>query len=188
MRRAAAFLDRDGTLNREVEYLHRIDDLVWIPGAFEAVRQLNAAGLAVIVVTNQAGVARGYYEERDVERLHRHMRDELARHGAHIDAFYYSPYHPEGTVAAYRRASRCRKPQPGMLEAAIAAWDLDPARSYMVGDKNSDVDVGRALGLTTILVETGYGKEARATTHADYIEKDLSAAAVRILTLCNTTR
>src|SRR5690606_15961274 len=140
--RRAVFLDRDGVLNVEVNYLYRVEDFAWIPGAPEAVRRLNEAGFVTLVVTNQAGVARGYFTEADVECLHRHMQAELARAGAHIDAFYYSPYHPEGTVEAYRRASDCRKPGTALFERALREWRVDPARSFVVGDKNSDVEPG----------------------------------------------
>lgn len=185
--RGAVFLDRDGTLNREVAYLHRTEDLVWIPGAVEAVRRLNRAGLLVFVVTNQSGVARGYFGEKEVRHLHRHMQAELEASGARVDGFYFSPYHPEGSVPAYRRASACRKPGTGMLERAVREWSLDPDRCFMVGDKNSDVEAGRALGMTTLLVETGYGAREKRATRADYVEKDISAAVERLLTLCDTT-
>jgi D-glycero-D-manno-heptose 1,7-bisphosphate phosphatase len=186
--RPAVFLDRDGTLNVEVNYLHREEDFVWIPGAPEAVRRLNAAGLLVFVVTNQAGVAHGYYDEGAVERLHRFMQASLAASGARVDAFYYSPYHPQGRGdAVYRRDSPCRKPATGMFEEALQAWPVDPARSFVVGDRNTDIEAGRTLGLTTLLVETGYGAAEKATTQADYIEADLPAAVERILGLMETT-
>lgn len=183
--RQAVFLDRDGTLNREVNYLHRPENFEWVPGAPEAVRRLNDAGLLTVVVTNQSGVARGYYEEEAVHRLHRHMQDELERYGASLDAFYYSPYHPEGEVAPYDRMSACRKPNPGMFEQALNEWKIDPQHSFVVGDKNTDLAPGHQLGMTTILVRTGYGREECAETNADYIEDDLAAAARRIEQLCS---
>ncbi len=186
--RRAVILDRDGTLNEEVGYLHRIEDVVWVPGAIEAVRRLNEAGLLVIVATNQAGVARGYYPEEDVGTVHQYMQLELLTAGARIDAFYYSPYHPFGSVEKYRADSSCRKPGTGMLERAMQEWEFDPALSFMVGDKNSDIEAGRAMGMTTVLVRTGYGREAEPDTEADYVEDDLSAAVDRILSLCSTTR
>ncbi len=183
----AVFLDRDGTLNVDRGYLYRVEDFVWIEGAPEAVRRLNAAGLPVIVVTNQAGVARGYYGEADVRRLHRHMQATLRAFGAWIDAFYYSPFHPEGTVPAYRRASPCRKPGTGLFVHALRSHVLDPARSFMVGDHVTDIVPGRVLGMTTLLVETGHGAEHKPDTRADYIVKDVGAAVDRILSLCSTT-
>ncbi len=179
--RAAVFLDRDGTLNEEVGYLHRPADFRWIAGAPEAVRRLNDAGLLVLVVTNQAGVARGLYTEADVDRLHAHAQAELARSGAHVDAFYYSPFHPEGTVPAYRRASPCRKPGTALFERAIAEWRVDAKRSFVVGDKASDLAPGRALGMQTILVETGYGRAERPHADADAVAADVGQAADLIL-------
>ena len=179
----AVFLDRDGVLNVEVDYLYRREDFVWIPGAPEAIRRLNDAGLLTLVVTNQAGVARGFYTEADVHRLHAFMQAELAAYGAHIDAFYYSPFHPEGTVEAYRRVTDCRKPGTLLFEQAIAEWQVDPARSFLVGDKESDIEPGRRLGLTTFLVETGYGRSERTITDADYIVSDVAAAVDHLLHL-----
>ena len=179
----AVFLDRDGVLNVEVDYLYRVEDFAWIPGAPEAVRRLNEAGFVTLVVTNQAGVARGYYGEEDVARLHAFMQEALAGAGARIDAFYYSPYHPEGTVERYRRVTDCRKPGCGLFERAIREWNVDPARSFVVGDKESDVEPGRALGMTTFLVETGHGRTYRATTDADYVVTDVGAAVDHLLAL-----
>lgn len=179
--RRAVFLDRDGTLNEEVGYLYRPADLVWTPGAVEAVRRLNDAGWLVIVVTNQAGVARGFYTEADVEALHAHMQAELARAGAHVDAFYYSPYHPEAAVERYRRASACRKPGPDLYTRAIAEWDVDAAASATVGDKATDLIPARALGMQTILVETGYGREQAGEAVADAVVPTLADAVERLL-------
>lgn len=179
--RPAVFLDRDGTLNEEVHYLHRIEDLVWLEGVEAAIRQLNEAGVWVLVVTNQAGIARGYFTEGDLHALHEHMQRHLRAHGAHIDAFYFSPYHPEGTIPRYRRVSPCRKPGTGLLEQACTDWPIDRTRSALIGDKNSDIDAGRAFGLTTYLVETGYGAEEKAATHAHHLAADLSAATAHFL-------
>jgi D-glycero-D-manno-heptose 1,7-bisphosphate phosphatase len=179
----AVILDRDGVLNVETGYLYRTEDLAWIPGAPEAVRALNEAGFVVVVVTNQAGVARGYYTEADVHRLHGFMQARLAEAGARIDAFYYSPYHPDAAVEAYRRESDCRKPATGLFARAVHDWHIDPARSFVVGDKNTDIEPGRALGMTTLLVETGYGRTEKETTRADHVVADLPAAVDRILHL-----
>ncbi|HMB93040.1 MAG TPA: HAD family hydrolase [Rhodothermales bacterium] len=181
--KAAVFLDRDGTLNVEVQYLHRVDDFVWIEGAQEAIRQLNEAGLLVIVVTNQAGVARGYYDEAAVHRLHVFMQETLQQAGAHIDAFYHAPYHPEGSIPRYRKVSPLRKPGTGMFEQAISEWGIAPARSFVVGDKESDLEPGRRLGMATLLVETGYGAEEKATAQPDYVVPDVTAAVEQILHL-----
>ncbi len=186
--RRAVFLDRDGTINEEVHYLHLPEDLRWIPGAPEAIARLNAAGLLVVVVTNQAGVARGMYGEEDVLHLHRHMQRELRTFGARIDAFYYSPYHPEGTVGRYRRHSDLRKPGAGMIRSALADLAIEAEASYLIGDRKSDIYAGRAAGLTTVLVRTGYGAAEEAGAGADFVENDLGAAADRVLALCSTIR
>ena len=143
--RPAAFLDRDGVLNVDSGYVFRPDQLEWIAGVPEAVRLLNEAGYAVIVITNQSGIARGFYDEAAVKRLHAHMRDELVREGAHIDAFYYCPHHPEGTVKPYAVRCRCRKPGTGMLEQAVREWTIDRARSFLIGDKDIDMQAAAAF-------------------------------------------
>lgn len=154
--RGAAFFDRDGVLNRDKGYVHRSEDVEWTPGAAEAIRLANQAGLAVVVVTNQSGVGRGYYGEADVAALHRWMSDELAREGAVVDRFYYCPFHAEAKVEAFRAADHPdRKPNPGMLLRAIAELSLDPARSFMIGDQLSDVIAGARAGVASYLFEGG---------------------------------
>jgi D-glycero-D-manno-heptose 1,7-bisphosphate phosphatase len=156
--RRAAFLDRDGTINVEKEYLYRIEDFEFIPGAVEAVRLLNEAGFLVVVVTNQSGVARGYYTEEDVENLHRYVASELEKSGARVDAWLYCPHHPNGR-GSYSLPCNCRKPLPGMLKEAARRYDIDLAASVMIGDKQADVSAGQAAGCRTILVRTGYGAD-----------------------------
>ncbi|MDD2900094.1 MAG: D-glycero-beta-D-manno-heptose 1,7-bisphosphate 7-phosphatase [Desulfuromonadaceae bacterium] len=154
--RRAVFLDRDGTINIEKEYLYKIADFEFIPGAQEAIRLLNRAGYFVVVVTNQSGVARGYYTEDDVLHLHRHIDRELEQYGAHVDAWLYCPHHPSGR-GSYALPCRCRKPLPGMLQEAAGRFDIDLDRSTMIGDKLADIEAGYAAGCRTILVLTGYG-------------------------------
>ena len=146
----AAFLDRDGVLNVDRGYAHLPQHIEWIPGAADAVRILNDAGRLVIVVTNQSGVARGLYDEQAVNTLHAHMRETLDRQGARIDAFYYCPHHPEGTVAAYAVACRCRKPGIGMLEQAARDFSIDKGRSFLVGDKDIDMEAARAFAIAGV--------------------------------------
>ena len=143
----AAFLDRDGVLNIDKEYVHRADQLEWIDGVPEAIRLLNDAGYLVIVVTNQSGVARGFYDEAAIGTLHAHMRDYLAARGARIDAFYYCPHHPDGKVAAYTMHCDCRKPGTGMFEQAARDWRIDRSKSFMIGDKDIDVEAATAFGI-----------------------------------------
>ena len=157
------FLDRDGTMNVEVNYLHRPEDLILIDGTAEAVRMLNEAGYRVIVVTNQAGVARGYYTEEDVMQLHAYMNELLGKEGAHVDAFYYCPHHPEHGIGKYKMACHCRKPETGMFEQAERdiPGGINKEHSYMIGDKLLDTKAGRNYGVTGILVGTGYGAKIR---------------------------
>jgi D-glycero-D-manno-heptose 1,7-bisphosphate phosphatase len=156
MSEPCAFFDRDGTLNLDAGYTHRPEDLAWTPQAREAVRALNDAGWRVVVCTNQSGVARGYFDEAAVEAFHAAMQASLAEVGARIDAFYSCPFHEDGTVERYRVADHPdRKPNPGMLRRAMADLDLDPARAFMVGDRDADLEAAAAAGLPGYLYEGG---------------------------------
>jgi D-glycero-D-manno-heptose 1,7-bisphosphate phosphatase len=156
-RRPAVFLDRDGTIIEEVYYLACPSQVRLLPGAAEAIRDLNHAGFMVIVVTNQAGVARGYFPESRVAEVHSYLAARLADAGAKVDAFYYCPHHERDGIGGYRIACDCRKPRPGMLLRAAREHQLDLAESWMIGDKPSDVSAGSAAGCRSILVRTGYG-------------------------------
>jgi len=145
--RPAAFLDRDGVINVDHGYTYKPEDLAFIEGAPNAIRRLNEAGYLVVVVTNQSGVARGYYGEVDVERFHAHMQAELAKSGAKIDAFYSCPYHPEGVVAAYRLDHPDRKPKPGMILRALRDLPIDAGRSFLIGDLPTDVQAATAANI-----------------------------------------
>jgi D,D-heptose 1,7-bisphosphate phosphatase len=147
VRRPAAFLDRDGVLNEDTGYIHRIDQVRWVDGAHETVRWLNDAGYFVFVVTNQAGIAHGYYSEDHVNDLHDWMNLELSRSGAHIDSVEFCPYHPEGTVERYRRVSDLRKPGPGMVKKLLSEWPVDASRSFLVGDRPTDLEAAAAAGI-----------------------------------------
>jgi D,D-heptose 1,7-bisphosphate phosphatase len=147
MRRPAAFLDRDGVLNHDIGYAHRPDQIVWVNGAIDAVRWLNDRGYYVFVVTNQAGIAHGYYTEEHVHELHAWMQQQLQPAGAHVDAFEHSPFHPDGTVERYRRESELRKPKAGMLLKLQREWDVDLPHSFMIGDRDSDMEAALAGGV-----------------------------------------
>ena len=135
------FLDRDGTLNTEVNYLYRPEDLELFPDVAKALARLKQHGFKLVVVTNQAGVARGYYGEEDVNRLHRYLNSLLAADGAEIDHFFYCPHHPEHGVGKYKTECHCRKPNPGMLKMAEQFYRIDKAHSYMIGDKLVDMEL-----------------------------------------------
>jgi D-glycero-D-manno-heptose 1,7-bisphosphate phosphatase len=172
--KAAVFLDRDGTLIEDVGYLDHSSRVVFYPWTIDAVRALNRAGLAVVVTTNQSGVARGYFSEAHIHEVHDHITDVLAAGGAHIDAYYYCPHHPEGTVGDYGRVCDCRKPGTGMVERAVRELGVDPRRSFAVGDRWLDVGMAKAAGSRGILVKTGVGA-AQAAAPPEGLEADLVA-------------
>ena len=145
--RPAVFLDRDGVLNHDDGYIGTIERFRWIDGARSAVRKLNDAGRLVFVVTNQAGVARGFYKEADVQRLHCYVQEQLRSKGAHIDDFRYCPHHPDSGIEQYRSACGWRKPGAGMLLDLMSEWPIDASRSCIIGDKESDMEAGRSAGI-----------------------------------------
>lgn len=153
--RPALFLDRDGVINADHGYVHQWSQFDWVAGATEVISTFNAAGYFVFVVTNQAGVAHGYYKEDAIHLLHEQVQDRLAEVGGHVDAFYYCPYHPEGTLAEYRRHHDDRKPGPGMLNRALADWPVELTQSFLVGDKDSDIAAAHSAGLVGLLFPGG---------------------------------
>jgi D-glycero-D-manno-heptose 1,7-bisphosphate phosphatase len=155
--RRAVFLDRDGTLIEEAGYLNHLDRLVFFPYTVDAVRLLNRGGFAVVLLTNQAGIARGIVPRAFVEHAHAHIAERLAAGGATMDGAYYCPHHPDGIVDTLKRRCACRKPQPGMLHQAAADMGLDLSRSFVVGDRWHDIEAGLAVGARGVLVRTGYG-------------------------------
>ncbi len=180
-------MDRDGTLCEEVGYVNHVDRVRIPRRSIEAVRLANEAGFQTVVVTNQAGVARGYFDESLIHDVHERVRDLLENGGARLDGIYYCPHHPEVGNGPYRRRCRCRKPGPGMLERARDEMGIDLEASYMVGDSIKDVEAGRAVGATTVLVLTGYGRgevEHRSehwTERPDHVAEDLLDAVRWIL-------
>lgn len=183
--RPAVFLDRDGTLNEDVGYVDRLDRLRLYPWSVEAVRLLRQAGYAAVVVTNQAGVARGMISEQVVVEVRDRLQQDLARAGARLDGHYHCPHLPDAPLAAYRRRCGCHKPEPGMIRQAAADLALDLDRSVVVGDRWTDVRLARAAGTAAILVRTGYGASQAAHPDpgatADAVASNLLEAAGWIL-------
>jgi D-glycero-D-manno-heptose 1,7-bisphosphate phosphatase len=158
-KKRAVFLDRDGTINEEVGYLSDPEGFVLIDGSAEAILRLNWAGLFVVVVSNQSGVARGYFTEDDVKRVNDKMIEELEKVGARLDRIYYCPHHPEIGDGEYRVKCRCRKPMPGMIEEAEKMLPIDVSRSFVVGDHTGDIELAHNVGASSIFVLTGHGGE-----------------------------
>lgn len=186
--RPVVFLDRDGTLNEEVGYIRDVSNLNLIEGAALAVRKLNEAGVAAVLTTNQSGVARGYYPEQHIHNLHERLVLLLGKGGARLDAVYYCPHLPEGSVAEFSFACPCRKPEPGMVTQALRehAQEYDAARMYVVGDKSTDVELAAKCGAKGVLVTTGFGQDVldgkyQWPVKPDYIAKDLTDAVDWIL-------
>ena len=150
--RPGVLLDRDGTIIVDYGYVGSVDRVELIDGAAEGIARLNHAGVPVAVVTNQSGVARGLFDICDVENVHRHIAGLLSEHGAHIDMFFYCPYHPEGTVSEFAQTSVDRKPMPGMARAAADALNLDLASSWVVGDRPEDIGLAKAVGASAVYV------------------------------------
>lgn len=182
----AIFIDRDGTINEDSGYVSSPDELVIYSYAAEAVRLINRSGLKAIVITNQSGIARGLYTEATLDTIHNRMIEALARDGAHIDGIYYCPHHPRIGEDRYRKMCDCRKPGTGMLVQAAREHDVDLARSYVIGDKASDINLAANAGARGVLVMTGYGRETLANQDRwpcapAIIADDLLDAVKRIL-------
>jgi D-glycero-D-manno-heptose 1,7-bisphosphate phosphatase len=174
-RRRFVLLDRDGTLIVEKHYLADPQGVELIEGAAAGLRRLRALGLGLAVVTNQSAIGRGYLDHEGLARIHRRLESELAREGVRLDGIFYCPHHPDEDCA-------CRKPRTGLVERAARLLDFDPREAFLVGDMPSDVELGRALGSTTLLVRTGHGArtEASGEAGADHVVADLREAALRI--------
>lgn len=169
MTRRFVLIDRDGTINVERHYLSDPEQLELYPGVGAAIRRLNRLGLGVAVVTNQSGIARGYFDLERLDRIHDRLFTLLDGEGAAVDGIYVCPHGPKDECG-------CRKPLPGMVEQAVAEHHFDPARSFMIGDKEVDVELGHAVGAVSLLVRTGHGKDHVEGTKADFVVDDLPAA------------
>lgn len=187
MAHRAVFLDRDGTLNEQMGYINHPSRLKMLPGVSHAVRRLNQAGFKVVVISNQSGVARGYFPEKLVDEVNQDLAENLAGEGAKLDGVYVCPHHPSAEVPAYRLDCDCRKPRPGLILQAARELDLDLPGSFAVGDRLADVDCARRAGVRAILVRTGYGRGEEqyllptAKIKPAYVAEDLSEAVDWIL-------
>ncbi|MEW6732100.1 MAG: HAD family hydrolase [Acidobacteriota bacterium] len=187
MSNIAVFLDRDGTISEEVGYVNHLSRFHLFATTAKAIRRINEAGLKAILITNQAGVARGYFTEELILQVHTQLSTELATAGAYLDAIYYCPHHPSAGAPPYRTDCDCRKPKPGLLERAAREHNIDLTRSFMIGDKYTDMQLARRVGAHAVLVLTGYGRgeyEYQRNSWSilpDYIAEDLSMAVDWIL-------
>ena len=182
MSRKAAFIDRDGVLNEERAFVHRIEDFHLLPGALEALKALQSAGYLLVIITNQSGIARGLYTEADYLAFTGQMRARIEAEGVTLDAVEYCPHLPDAPLERYRVACGCRKPKPGMLVKAIRELEINPRASFLVGDRLSDLEAGRAAGLgRCFLVRTGYPLPEEAVAGADGVYDDLLGCVSRVL-------
>ena len=186
----AVFLDRDGTINEEVGYLDSLEKLKMIPAAYEAIKLINLNGMKAVVISNQAGVAKGFFTEEFVHTVNKRLLALLKKKGAIIDKFYYCPHHPEEGKGVYLQKCHCRKPAPGMMLQAARELNIDLSRSYLVGDRFLDMEAAKNAGAKGILVKTGYGEDLlqddgpdRATPAGkpDFIATDILDAVLWIL-------
>jgi len=182
-KKAAVFLDRDGTINEQMGYINHISRFQLLAGAAEAIARLNQLHIPVVVVSNQSGLGRGYFPEELLDRVHAKMHRLLAEKGAHIDGLYWCPHHPDAKVARFKKKNcGCRKPDIGLLEQAATELDLDLKSSFMVGDRWSDLKCGKKAGARSILVLTGYGRGdleyigPNQQVQPDFVAEDLPAA------------
>ncbi len=183
----AVFLDRDGTINEQMGYINHLCRFQLLPQVAKAIKELNDANIPVVVVSNQSGLARGYFPETLLDEVHEKMTRQLAEKGAHVDGIYYCPHHPEAKEEQFRVACNCRKPKPGLVLQAAEDMNLDPRQSFVVGDRWSDIKTAANCGAKSILVRTGYGRGDEQyigpfqTIQPDYKADDLFEAVRWIL-------
>jgi D-glycero-D-manno-heptose 1,7-bisphosphate phosphatase len=177
----AVFLDRDGTIIEDPGYLDSCDKVKFLPGVSEAIARLNESGFKVIVITNQSGVARGYFTEETLKEINEHICRSLAEQGASIDMVYYCPHHIEGIIERYKKECHCRKPNPGMIEEATRNFGIDLGKSFVIGDKILDVETGRRTGCRTILLVSEEPPNKEMTASPDHVAPDLYEAVQWLL-------
>ncbi len=185
----AVFLDRDGTINEEVGYMDSLVKLNLFHQSFAAIDKINKSGMKAVVITNQSGVARGYFSDDFVSEVHLCIQKMLREKGVHIDAFYYCPHHPSEGREGYRKSCNCRKPEAGMLLQAAKDLNIDIGSSYMVGDTDKDIETAMRVGAKSVLVRTGYGRETegwilQSGNIPDYIADDILDAVNWIMKDC----
>jgi D-glycero-D-manno-heptose 1,7-bisphosphate phosphatase len=187
MKNRAIFIDRDGTLNEEVGYITGISQFRLFDFAAQSIKMINDAGWYAVIITNQAGIARGQYTEAFLRHLHAEMESSLRQRGARLDAIYYCPHHPDFGVPPYRQDCNCRKPKPGLIDKASRDLSLDLKECYVIGDRIRDVETGHAAGARSVMVMTGYGREEYAdqrmalTRQPDHVCENLLEAVRWIL-------
>ena len=174
----AVFLDRDGTIIEDSGYVSSPDQIKFIPGAIAAVKQLNEAGYQVVIISNQAGIARGLLSEDMLQTIDKIIHRQILNGGGHIDASYYCPHHPEHGVYPYKQDCDCRKPHPGLIKKAVRDHNIELSGSFMVGDKSSDIETGKRAGVKTVFVRTGHGREEEKTLKIkpDHVSDNLPEA------------
>ena len=173
----AIFLDRDGVINVDKQYICKIEDFTFIPGVFEAVKKARDSGYKIFVVTNQSGIALKYYSESDYKILTEWMIKQFKEKGIVFDGIYYCPHHSNGTDKEYTKECECRKPKAGMILQAAKEYNIDLSKSFVIGDKTSDIKSGQSAGCKTILVKTGYGgRDKKCDVKPDYVADDLLSA------------
>ncbi len=181
MKNKAVFLDRDGVINEDKGYVHRIEDFKIYPEVFPALKKLQEAGYKLLIVTNQSGIALDYYTEEDFKKLTDYMLNVFEKEGIHIDKVYYCPHHENGTNPKYTLKCECRKPESGMIRKGIEEFNIDPSKSFLIGDKENDIKAAHKEGVKAILVKTGQGMKYVDNTEADYTAENILDAVENII-------
>ena len=177
----AVFVDRDGTINVDKDYVFRIEDFELLPGTLEALKLLTRNNIKIYIITNQAGIAKGYYAEEDFHTLTDFMTNQFHKAGINIEKVLYCPHHPEGIIPEYSLKCNCRKPDIGLVDTIMKQEGFQSSEVALIGDKNSDIEAGRTLGIRTYLVLTGYGLKHQESTKASFVKPNLLSAVNHIL-------